>query len=478
MNVDEIKRTVLRREKPLKEDYERAEEVFRLMKERGLRILREQGIEDADIMLVGSIAKDTWLRDDKDMDIFVLFPPSIKKEDLKIIGLRVAKSMAVEGYEEKYAEHPYVETTYMGFRIDIVPCFKVKSPKEIISAVDRTPFHTEYIRRRLRPYQKDEVRILKRFLKGIGAYGAEVKVEGFSGYLTELLIIAYGSFEKVIKMVAKWRPWRVVIDVEGHHEDKGKVIKQFKTPLIVVDPVDPRRNAAAAVSLQKMSEFIAAAQQFLLKPSLVFFYPPQQVPLASGELSAILKRSGTHIIAVRIRHPPMIPDILWGELKRTFRGLWNLLDNGGFIVRDGHIWSDEEALSILLFELERVELPRMEVHRGPHVYDRENALKFIKKYRGMGDRCIGPYIKNGRWYVYREREHSYVKDFIVARIRSTRLGKDIRELIGRGVEVYVDEEINMLLDNVEFSRELRKFLKKKPIWMVEHEDKGQGRVLT
>jgi tRNA nucleotidyltransferase (CCA-adding enzyme) len=38
-------------------------------------------------------------------------------------------------------------------------------------------------------------------MKGTGVYGAEAKVEGFSGYLTELLVINYGSFPKALEAV-------------------------------------------------------------------------------------------------------------------------------------------------------------------------------------------------------------------------------------------------------------------------------------
>jgi tRNA adenylyltransferase (EC 2.7.7.25) len=46
--------------------------------------------------------------------------------------------------------------------------------------------------------QKDEVRLLKKFMKGIGVYGAEIKVKGFSGYVAELLVYFYDSFRNVL----------------------------------------------------------------------------------------------------------------------------------------------------------------------------------------------------------------------------------------------------------------------------------------
>jgi len=44
----------------------------------------------ANITVEGSVAKDTWLREDPDIDIFVHLPLSLSKEDFKNI-LKIAK---------------------------------------------------------------------------------------------------------------------------------------------------------------------------------------------------------------------------------------------------------------------------------------------------------------------------------------------------------------------------------------------------
>jgi len=473
MSIEEIKREVLRREKPSESDYRLLKEVFEYLRERGLRTFKEFNIKDAEITLVGSVAKDTWLKDDKDIDIFLLFPPTMSINELREIGLKIAKKIAPCRSEEKYAEHPYIEFTYRGVKVDIVPCFKVRKPSEVITAVDRTPFHTKYISERLTEEQRDEVRILKRFFKGIGVYGAEVKIEGFSGYLTELLILKYGSFEKVLEEVAKWRPWRVLIDIEGYYEEKS-FRRQFSSPLIVIDPVDPTRNAAAAVSLQKMSELIAAAQAFLREPSLFFFYPPKPRPISCQELIKKISERGLHVVAVRFEHKYLVPDILWGELKRSLKGIHELLEREGVMVRDSTIWSNERDTSIVLFEVERIKLPSSEMHIGPLVYEREHAEKFLEKYRTSKNTYAGPFLHGDRWYVYRMRKYCDVRDIIEKNIGNIKLGKDIREAVKKkGVKIYVDSEICELLNGKEFAQELRRFLDKKPPWMVNcNEDKG------
>ena len=152
--------------------------------------------------LVGSVAKGTHMKD-PDIDLFLMFPESTPLEELREKGLEIGRR-AVKG-KEHFAQHPYVRGNHEGYRVDIVPCFMVKDPLRKLSAVDRTPFHTEFVVENLKEGQHDQVRLLKRFMKGIGCYGAEAKVQGFSGYLCELLVLRFGDFHSVLRAAAEWR---------------------------------------------------------------------------------------------------------------------------------------------------------------------------------------------------------------------------------------------------------------------------------
>jgi tRNA nucleotidyltransferase (CCA-adding enzyme) len=58
-------------------------------------------------------------------------------------------------------------------------------------------------------------------MAGIGVYGAEIKVGGFSGYLCELLILHHNSFLDTVKAFARYKH-RTVIDIEGYYEQRRK----------------------------------------------------------------------------------------------------------------------------------------------------------------------------------------------------------------------------------------------------------------
>ena len=147
--------------------------------------------------LVGSAAKDTFLSTSMDIDLFLLFPPSTPRETLASVGLSIGRAI-LHDQEECFAEHPYLRGTYHGYKTEIVPAYHITSAAQKLSAVDRTPLHTAYVTTHLRDDQKPEVRLFKQFLKGIGCYGAEAEIEGFSGYLCEILILYYHSFHELV----------------------------------------------------------------------------------------------------------------------------------------------------------------------------------------------------------------------------------------------------------------------------------------
>ena len=156
------------------------------------------------IELVGSIAKDTYLKDDLDIDFFLKFPTKYQKEKIGENALLIGRTI-LKNTKESYAEHPYIRGYYKKYKVEIVPCYKIENVSQRLSAVDRTPLHTKYVKKNLPESKKLDVRLFKQFLKGIGCYGAEAEIEGFSGYLCEILIIKYESFGNLLKNAQKWK---------------------------------------------------------------------------------------------------------------------------------------------------------------------------------------------------------------------------------------------------------------------------------
>ncbi|MCX6685452.1 MAG: CCA tRNA nucleotidyltransferase [Methanoregula sp.] len=385
-------------------------------------------IGQAQGMVVGSIARNTWVSGEHDIDIFLLFHPSLSREALEEQGMALARRIAAQftdRFFEKYAEHPYIYASIDGIDVDIVPCYEVASATTIQSAVDRTPFHTRYITDKIDGFI-DDVLLLKQFAKTGGIYGSDQMTEGFSGYLCELLVLHYGGFIPLLKAAAEWRPG-TIIDIEHH------AAKTFNECLIVIDPVDPKRNVAAAVSLDRMVEFIELARGYLEKPSEMFFVLPEPRLITQDELATLLEQRCASLFAVTFETPPYIEEIVVPQLKRSVVSICEHLERNGFTVHHAH-YRMEPDRCMLLFELLVSELPRIRRHMGPPLWNRTNAEKFREKH--LGSTYPGPYIENGRYEMEVSREFTTAKSLLASpSLLNVSLGKHIRQSLTNGWRV-------------------------------------------
>lgn len=374
---------------------------------------------DLDVKIFGSVSRDTWLAHEKDVDVFVMFPADFSKRELEDTVTTVGKRI-LKGLEKRFAEHPYVKGEYDGHSVEIVPCYQVRNTKERISAVDRTPFHDEFVKANLKGRQGD-VRLLKQFLKGIRCYGAEAKVEGFSGYLCELLVIHFGSFEHVLKAASGWRPHQVTIIKDA--------VDLFQFPgakLIFIDPTDSNRNVASALSLEKLSLFIIAAKEYLKSPKESFFFPRPRV-VSIGDLQKKFKARGTHLVSISFQTPTVIDDILYSQLKKAMGFFVRMLTDSDFtVVNSGYFVS---KATTMVFELESLELTKPLLHLGPPV-NSDNEADFLKKHKGSDMAISTPFIEGDRWAVFLKRKHQNAIDFL-----TSFLGK--KDLKGRGVPSHI-----------------------------------------
>ena len=188
----------------------------------------------------GSVAKGTWLRGGADIDLFLFLYPCVPLERLESAAVTVGAKVLHDA-RRKYAQHPYLSGAFQGHAVDLVPAYAVATAAAKMSAVDRTPFHTAWVRDRLDAAARGQVRLAKRWLKGVGCYGAQTALGGFSGYLVEVLVARHGSLDGLLAWLAAGaKPRRIVLGPDQVTDDVS--------PLVVVDPVDPARNCAAAVT--------------------------------------------------------------------------------------------------------------------------------------------------------------------------------------------------------------------------------------
>ncbi len=372
-------------------------------------------------MVVGSVARGTFVRGDRDLDIFMLFPPDLSREDLAIEGIALGRSV-VDHFGgtavEKYAEHPYLKARIYDLDIDLVPCYHVASAREIKSAVDRTPFHTRYIIPRIVRYIDDAL-LMKQFTKAGGVYGSDHMTEGFSGYLCELLVIYYGGFNPLIRAAARWRPG-LVIDPENHRT------RSFDEPLVVVDPTDPNRNVAAALSLDQMCAFIELARAYLDDPTEAFFTIHRPASFTRKQVELTVAERGSALYTISFPTPPYVPDTIVPQLRKSAAAIADLLKRSGFAINriDCHMG---ERQSVLLFELLNDRVSPVIRHIGPPVINGENAHRFIRKYIETPP-LSGPFIEDGRYIVEVLRPYTTVGALLSSHdLIEAALGKHVRK---------------------------------------------------
>ena len=411
-----ITRRVLKRIVPTPQQRMKLDQTIEHLKEKVKQQLKQYP-QTITIQLVGSTAKDTYLSTNLDIDLFICFPQKTTRTELETIGLSVGRAL-LTNTEECYAEHPYVRGEFQGYKTELVPCYQIQSADQKLSAVDRTPLHTKYIIEHLKPEQKNEVRLLKQFLTGINCYGAEAEIEGFSGYLCELLILNYNTFENLIKTAQHWTtPTTITLAADTSFP--------FDTPLIVLDPVDPTRNVSSAVSSEKYNTFVTACTSYTATPSETFFYPN---PIIPWSLKKIKKTLGTkRLIGITAKKPAIIAENLHPQVRKAQRALVDLCTQHDFIITDSFHYIDTTSFYILLLPQDFI-LPQTTTHLGPPIKLSAHVKDFLDKWANHPRTITKPYIKNNRYFVDIKREYREITPLISDHLFSLHLGKHLDQL--------------------------------------------------
>jgi tRNA nucleotidyltransferase (CCA-adding enzyme) len=356
--------------------------------------------EVAGVFLGGSFAKDTWLPGDVDIDVFVKIATSVDERRFEEIGLSVGRD-ALRGYKpgKKYAQHPYTEATVDGFKVNVVPCYDVKSG-EWRSAADRSVHHVVFVRENLDDEGRLQVRLLKRFMKGVGVYGAEIEKEGFSGYATEVIIHGHKTFESALRSFAAFVP------------------KSGEEYFTLFDPIDGARDLGKAMSKATVARMVLASRAFLERPSMDFFRR------VSGKSRQHLQK---RVCVIAFEHEELSEDTLWGELKRSARQIAKHVRDEGFTLARVEAASDNMRSSAIILLPVTDSLSDIEERVGPAVELLEGAKSFAAKNRDSAQLIwVG---EDGRLRLLTER-------------RFTSLGKLLDEILeSRAEKIGVSKEV-------------------------------------
>ena len=419
--MNSIEKQVLKKTTPTHEYHENIKEIVEEIRNILGKEIKKRKLPST-IELVGSIAKDTYLMNNMDIDFFICFSTNIPKEEIAKEALSIGKSF-LKNTEESYAEHPYLRGYYKDFYTEIVPCYKIENAKQKLSAVDRTPLHTKYVKENITEKQKQEVRLFKQFLKGINCYGAEAQIQGFSGYLCEILILYYKRFEDTIKKASAWKK-----------QTKLSLTKQnfleFDTPLVFIDPIDSNRNVASALSEDKFDLFIKACKGYIKNPKITFFFPNPVKPWSLDKIKETVKKQDCKYLGIKFEKPEIIDENLYPQIRKTAKSVLENLERYGFKVYDTTYFVDKKNIYIII-KNQKESLSKTTIHAGPPATKKENSEQFLKKWENNSLVVKGPYKENNRWYAEIKRRYTDAETFLEKEFEKLSLGKHIDKVVNK-----------------------------------------------
>ncbi len=373
-------------------------------------------LKDGGAVLGGSGAKGTWLKT-FDADIFVKFDYrkySGRDKEISDILERVLKKI-FKKVTRLHGSRDYFQLKEGGFTFEIIPILDIKKAEQAKNITDVSPLHAKWVLRHKK--LQNDMRILKQFCKANGVYGAESYIMGFSGYICEILTVRYGSFLKLVRRAAKWKD-KEVIDVEGYYRRKDVFRELNKSklvsPLIVIDPVQADRNAAAALSFGNFDNFRKVCKCFLKKPSKRFF---EEKIFSIDSIKA--KNKNKKAVFLEVGALKGKKDVVGCRLVKALDFINKKLIESEFKVLE-HGW-DWGKRVVFYFVVDEKVLSEKVEKIGPPLRAKEHVAVFKKKHKKN-------FVKGGRIFALDKRKYRKAEDLVKSLFKDGYLKNKIKSI--------------------------------------------------
>ena len=357
--------------------------------------------------------KQTQLKNDFDIDLFIgldyeeykykfkgLSKNKLKKESkkdfLKLCINWIIPSLTLKEFHNPrllYAEHPYVTVDYhlenTKIKIDIVLYFDLSlefiNKNGPITAVDRSPWHGNFIKERLTQKQKNDVRILKQIFKACYSYGDKSPVGkiGFIGYSAELLIYYFGD---LINLLNNFQDLdKTPLDYYKRNEAELRKITHFQDDhLIIIDPVDKNRNVASAISEKAYKYCNHKIREFMKNPKQDYFEinPIPEIDLSKRADPILSKIFIIELINTDDKiHYTINRDKLYslGEnIKANGEREFSHSERFGKIIFEVYFEDEKNEFNIAIY-CEKPQISPTYFRRGPPILEEHHANNFKRK---------------------------------------------------------------------------------------------------
>ncbi|MBN1156758.1 CCA tRNA nucleotidyltransferase [Candidatus Woesearchaeota archaeon] len=367
--------------------------------------IKKSGIR-ATVVPGGSFAKGTYLKNDYDVDIFVKFDYEYKEKNISEILHRILKPF---GPEILHGSRDYFQIRKK-ISFEIVPVLDVEDPKTALNVTDMSPMHVSWANRFTEKDAalRDEIRLAKQFCKAQNVYGAESYISGFSGHVLDILVIYYKGFYNLLKASSEWKE-KTVIDFYNYHGGNAlKMLNKAKvhSPLILIDPILPERNAAAALSREKFFIFKGAAKSFIERPSKDFF---EKKIITTSFLKK--KYTNKNLIILLVQPGKGKTDVVGGRIVKYFEHVKSKLRQNDFVLLDsGWHWNKKDD-ALLWFVLPRKQLQKTRIFAGPPTKEKAHIANFKSKHSHT-------FIEKNKMYALVEREFRDGRELVIEMLKS------------------------------------------------------------
>ena len=362
------------------EESEQLSGVMREFEEKVTAELAKQGVV-ANLFVGGSVGKGTCLPGIHDVDYFMRF--DLKKYGEENIS-EVCESVLLGIFKDVLrlkGSRDYFRVKINDYEIDIIPVLYIKRINQAQNLTDQSPFHVNWIKKNVKARKNlnFDMRLAKQFFRASGVYGAESWIGGFSGHVTEILVVYYGGFEKLLKAVLKWKD-KTIIDVEKAYEgmdvldilDDAKIVG----PLVVVDPVDKERNAAAALGLEKFELLQSKIESFLKKPHKKFF---DEIEITVDDIKKMGKRNRVLIWKAPPEDEKM--DVSGAKMVKYAEHISRMFKDEEFVVLDSGMYWNKHDDGLVWVIVDKKDLSKNQIIKGPQTFGMQNhIMAFKKKY--------------------------------------------------------------------------------------------------
>lgn len=349
-----------------------------------LRLALQKQHREAYVMLGGSAAKGTFLKHDFDCDVFVRFQyDTYKDQNISEVLEKVLKKIQKIKYEQVHGSRDYFQGIWQGLPYEVIPVLAITTNSQAKNITDMSPLHVEWLNQHLTQELRDQILLTKLFLKAQKVYGAESYMHGFSGHVVDLLTIYYGSFKSLLENIVQWQE-KEIINLTPHPVYLNALNPdKLQSAIILIDPVQPDRNAAAAVGFEQFYQIKNQAAAFLKGPSSAFF---ERKVLGKTELLqkkqlATQKNAAFFVLKAQPLHGKL--DTIGTKILKAFEFLQQEFKRHDFTLMDsGWDWAEEQDQPALLwFVVQEKKLPATKEHLGPPLKLQKDVAAFQKKHK-------------------------------------------------------------------------------------------------